>query len=70
MLLRLALASVSILWSISRYRAGVDGSGKLTGVEIKIFCDSGYSYNESTADNAAAFAKNCYEAKVRKIKYF
>ena len=31
------------------------------GVNMKIYCDSGYSFSESTADGAARFAKNVYE---------
>ena len=43
----------------------VDQSGKMTGVKMNIYCDSGYSYNESTADTAASFARNVYKEKVQ-----
>lgn len=48
---------------LAKYKAGADGSGKLSGVSLRIYCDSGFSYNESTADGAASRAKNCYIAK-------
>ena len=34
---------------------------------MKIYCDSGYSFNESTADNAAKFARNVYNSKTWNI---
>ena len=50
-----------------RYKASVDQAGKMTGVKMKIYCDSGYSYNESTADTAASFARNVYISKAWRI---
>ena len=43
-----------------KYKAGVDEDKKLTGVDMKLYCDSGYSFSESTADGAAVYAKNVY----------
>ena len=34
---------------------------------MKIYCDSGYSFNESTADAAAKFARNVYISKTWNI---
>ena len=45
---------------LAKYKASVDKNKKLTGVNIKIFCDSGANYNESTADIAVGFAKSVY----------
>ena len=45
---------------LAKYKASVDKDKKLTGVNIKIFCDSGANYNESTADIAVGFAKSVY----------
>ena len=45
---------------MAKYKASVDKDKKLTGVNIKIFCDSGANYNESTADIAVGFAKSVY----------
>jgi hypothetical protein len=36
--------------------------GKLLYVSAIVYCDCGFSYNESTSSTAAAFAKNCYKA--------
>ena len=52
---------------LASYKASVDQTGKLTGVKMKIYCDSGYSYNESTADTAASFARNVYTSKAWRI---
>ena len=43
-----------------KYKASVDSEKKLVGVSMRIWCDSGYAFNESTADAAAKFAKNVY----------
>ena len=43
-----------------KYKAVVDEDNKLTGVDMKLYCDSGYSFSESTADGAAVYAKNVY----------
>ena len=43
-----------------QYKASVDEDKKLTGVDMKLYCDSGYSFSESTADGAANYAKNVY----------
>ena len=43
-----------------KYKAAVDEDNKLTGVDMKLYCDSGYSFSESTADGAAVYAKNVY----------
>ena len=43
-----------------KYNAGVDEDNKLTGVDMKLYCDSGYSFSESTAEGAAVYAKNVY----------
>ena len=48
---------------LARYKAGVDAGGKIRAVAAKIYCDAGFSYNESTADSAAFFAKNCYVSR-------
>ena len=53
---------------LTKYKASVGEDGKLAAVGMKIFCDSGYSYNESTADNAARFAKNVYNSKAWSIR--
>jgi len=53
---------------LTKYKAAVGEDGKLAAVGMKIFCDSGYSYNESTADNAARFAKNVYNSKAWSIR--
>ena len=50
-----------------RYKASVDKAGKMKSVKMKIFCDSGYSYNESTSDTAASFARNVYLSKAWNI---
>jgi len=39
----------------------------LAGVNIKIFCDSGANYNESTADIAVGFAKSVYASPVWRL---
>ena len=43
-----------------KYKAGVDENNKLMGVDMKMYCDSGYSFSESTAEGAAVYAKNVY----------
>ena len=43
-----------------KYKAVVDEDNRLTGVDMKLYCDSGYSFSESTADGAAVYAKNVY----------
>ena len=43
-----------------KYKAAVNEDKKLTGVDMKLYCDSGYSFSESTADGAAVYAKNVY----------
>ena len=53
---------------LTKYKASVGENGKISAIGMKIFCDSGYSYNESTADNAARFAKNVYVSKAWAIK--
>ena len=45
---------------LAKYKASLDKDNKLAGVNIKIFCDSGSNYNESTADIAVGFAKSVY----------
>ena len=45
---------------LAKYKASLDKDNKLAGVNIKIFCDSGANYNESTADIAVGFAKSVY----------
>jgi len=53
---------------LTKYKASVDTDGKISAIGMKIFCDSGYNYNESTADGAAYYAKNVYNSKAWKIK--
>ena len=50
-----------------KYTASVDKAGKMTSVKMKIYCDSGYSYNESTSNSAASFARNVYVSKAWNI---
>ena len=45
---------------LAKYKASLDKNKKLKLVDIKIFCDSGANYNESTADIAVGFAKSVY----------
>ena len=53
---------------LAKYKAALDSSGRLAGVGMRIYCDSGYSYNESTADNAARFARNVYKSRAWNIR--
>ncbi len=46
----------------------MDDNGILNNVDIKIFCDCGYTTNEATANDAATFAQNCYASKAWNIE--
>merc|ERR1719204_410646 len=49
-------------------KSNLEAVGKrLAGVNIKIFCDSGANYNESTADIAVGFAKTVYASPVWRL---
>jgi len=43
-----------------KYKAGVDEQGLLQAVDMSIYSDCGYNFNEGTSFFAASFAKNCY----------
>ena len=52
---------------LARYKATVGPDLKLSSVVIKLFCDSGSNYNESTADVAVAYAKGAYSSPAWRI---
>ena len=49
------------------YTAAMDAQGKLASVAIKLTCDSGSSYNESTADIAVMFARSVYASRAWRL---
>ena len=49
------------------YKAGVTEEGKLTFVDMKLYCDSGYEMFENDAGEAVHFAQNVYNAEAWKI---
>jgi len=53
---------------MAKYKAAVGKDGKISAIGAKIYCDSGYSYNESTADGAVRFAKNVYISKAWNLR--
>ena len=48
---------------LAKYKVAVNESeSKIEAVEMKIYCDCGYTFNESTSGTAAIHAQNCYAA--------
>jgi len=51
-----------------KYKAGVDERGLLQAVDMSIYSDCGYNFNEGTSFFAASFAKNCYSSASWKLR--
>ena len=52
---------------MSHLKAGVTEEGKLTFVDMNLYCDSGYQPFESDAGEAVHFAQNVYNANAWKV---
>ena len=62
-----ALAAISKISFHLFFKAGVTEEGKLTFVDMNLYCDSGSEMYENSAGEAVHFAQNVYNATAWKV---
>jgi xanthine dehydrogenase molybdopterin-binding subunit B len=44
-------------------KAAISETGLLKSVDLRLYCDCGYRFNEATVDGAKRYAQNCYASE-------